>query len=149
MNDPIVNARREQALARMAAASTQQSGPNDTLALTTADIGGGGTNTAKEEFSVAAETIPAGHTSARQDSQQQKSFQRQKKSQRWAVPATCEAGAAAVTPAVELPDRLSCETIEVVVRKPIGGLLTAVPKVAQREEDLASLNLTYRQWEDY
>jgi hypothetical protein len=110
VNDPIVNAKRELALARMSAASTQQSGLADTLALTTADIAGGGTNSANDAFNAAAEAISAGHTCERQDCLQQRSFKRQKISERWTVSATGEAGAAPLAPAVERPDHSSCLT---------------------------------------
>jgi hypothetical protein len=148
MNDPIVNAKREQALARMANARTHQASPSDTPALTTIGIAGGGTNTTNDEFNASVETMPAGHTSERQDSQQQKSFKRQKISKRWAVPATCEAGAVLLTPVVERQGCLSRESVEVNVRKPIDRPPTAVHKFAQ-EEDPADLDLADQRWEDY
>jgi hypothetical protein len=94
VNDPIVNAKREQALARMANGRTHQASPADTPALTATEIADGGTNTAIDAFSAAAGTMPAGHTCDRQDSERQKNFKRQKISERWTVPATCKAGAA-------------------------------------------------------
>jgi hypothetical protein len=50
---------------------------------------------------------------------------------------------------VERPDRLSCETIEVVAREPTDRPLTAVHKFALREEGPAGPDLADQRWEDY
>jgi hypothetical protein len=149
MNDPIVNAKRELALARMAHVRTHQASPADTPALMTADIAGGGTNTANDKLNAAAEAMSAGHTCDRQDPQRQRSFKRQKISERWTVPATYEAGAAPLTTAVERPDRPNRETIEVIARGPIDRPLTAVHTYAQGEERPADPDLMDQRWEDY
>jgi hypothetical protein len=149
INDPIVNARRAQVLAQMAAASTQQSDPNETPALTIAGIAGGGTSTTKNGFNAAAKAMLAGHTSERQVLQQQKSFKRQKISECWAIQATCELGAASLTPALERQVHISGEYIELIVCEPIDRSLTAVHKFAQGEKDTAGPELTKQQCEDY
>jgi hypothetical protein len=66
MNDPTVNAKREQALAQMANVRTHQTSPTDAPALMTADIARGGTITANNEFNAGAGTcLPGTHVSGK------------------------------------------------------------------------------------
>jgi hypothetical protein len=124
MNDPIVNAKREQALARMANAETQQESGVDTPALHQADTPSGRGTMTSNAFNAEPEIMPPGHTYVQQVQQEGKSFKRQKISERWKSLAVYEIEDLPVTPVAKVLDDSSNKTITIIVEDPPNRSLT-------------------------